>query len=277
MRKTEQEMRLLRKELYKAKANEKKVMAKAARGSSQSGLSGKIRKKVPEKAMTQLELAFEKAFEIVFTKGDAVIDKMGIDKARRQYEVYADSLDRMIYEETLKAIDKSAGARTAQTKGITAMEGSGLGLFGMGLPDIPLFLAMLLKTCYEIAAAYGIDYRDEREKKYTIALFNTIFASGRKKLPYSEDCDQIGDMIDHGVDFDTELTKDEIASVSNTLATDMLVAKFLQGFTFAGVIGGPLNYAMVHKVSKIAKIKYRKRFLNRLLIKNTDSSLPTIL
>ena len=53
----------------------------------------------------------------------------------------------------------------------------------------------------------------------------------------------------------------------------MLVAKFLQGFTFAGVIGGPINLHMVHKVSKIAKIKYKKRFLNRLLIASYDEHI----
>ena len=105
------------------------------------------------------------------------------------------------------------------------------------------------------------------------ALFNTIFAAGQDKMAFSDECDAIGDAIDHGESFDTQIYQEDIELVSNTLATDMLVAKFLQGFTFAGVIGGPINLHMVHKVSKIAKIKYKKRFLNRLLIASYDEHI----
>ena len=234
MKKTAQEIRILRKELQKTRQLEAKVLAKEIRGRGGLGITDKIREKIPEKAMTSLEAAFEKGFTLIFTKGDSLIDKMGIEKARRQYEIYAASLDKMIYEETLKAVDKAAGSRSAVTKGITTAEGSGLGIFGLGLPDIPIFLAMLLKTSYEIAAAYGIDHRE---------------------------------------DIDTEIRQEDIELVSNTLATDLLVAKFLQGFTFAGVIGGPINLHMVHKVSKIAKIKYKKRFLRRLLLDAYDEHI----
>ena len=273
MKRTAQEIRTLKKELLKTQQLETKVLAKESRGGRGFGLTDKIREKIPEKAMTSLEVAFEKGFTLIFKKGDNLIDKMGIEKARRQYEIYAASLDKMIYEETLKAVDKSAGGRTAVTKGITTAEGSGLGIFGIGLPDIPIFLAMLLKTSYEIAAGYGIDFRDEREKRYTLALLNTIFSAGEDKLAFSEECDEIGSAIDHNDAMDTEIYQEDIELVSNTLATDMLVAKFLQGFTFAGVIGGPINLHMVHKVSKIAKIKYKKRFLNRLLITAYDEHI----
>lgn len=273
MKRTAQEIRTLKKELIKTQQVEKKVLAKESREPRGIGLTGRIREKIPEKAMVSLEAAFEKGFTLIFTKGDNLIDKMGIEKARREYEVYAASLDKMIYEETLKAVDKAAGGRTAMTKGISTAEGSGLGIFGIGLPDIPIFLAMLLKTSYEIAAGYGIDFRDEREKRYTLALLNTIFSSGSEKRAFSDECDAIGDAIDHGDEIDTEIHQDDIELVSNILATDMLVAKFLQGFTFAGVIGGPINLHMVHKVSKIAKIKYKKRFLNRLLISSYDEHL----
>jgi hypothetical protein len=92
-------------------------------------------------------------------------------------------------------------------------------------------------------------------------------------MAFSDLCDDIGEAIDHGEPVDTQITQKDIELVSNTLATDMLVAKFLQGFTFAGVIGGPINLHMVHKVSKIAKIKYKKRFLNRLLIASYDEHI----
>lgn len=38
---------------------------------------------------------------------------------------------------------------------ISGVEGVGLGLLGIGLPDIPLFTAVILKSVYEIALSYG--------------------------------------------------------------------------------------------------------------------------
>jgi hypothetical protein len=48
------------------------------------------------------------------------------------------------------------------------------------------------------------------------------------------------------------------------LASSMLVAKFIQGITLVGTIGGGFNYYWIHRITKIAGIKYKKRFLQRL-------------
>jgi hypothetical protein len=271
MKRTKKEIRILEKEIQKADEQDLRFIERSLKESDEGPVSGKIREKIPEKAMTTLEAAFEKGFTMLFTKGDNIIEKTGsIERARREYNKYAMSLDRMIYADTLKAVDKAAGSRVLLSKGVSTAEGSTLGAFGIGMPDIPVFLAMLLKTSYEIAAAYGIDYRDEREKVYTLALFNTAFGRGEQKLRFSEECDDIGFAIDEGRAVDTDIRKEDIEKVSGILATDMLVAKFIQGLTFVGVVGGPLNYRLIHKISKIAKIKYKKRFLHRLLIDSMD-------
>ena len=270
MYRTKQEMLLLREELAKTEKQDEKRLRSARKASPDRGVSGRVREKIPEKAMDSLESAFEKGFTLLFTKGDGIIEKMGgIGKAREDYAHYAASLNRMIYADTIKAMDKAAGSRTRVTKGTTTMEGSALGVFGMGLPDIPIFLAMLLKTAYEIGAGYGFDYRRPEEKRYALSLLNAIFTKGEEAVRYSSECDAIGDLIDREEPLDDTIYESDIREVSQILATDLLVAKFVQGFTFIGVIGGPLNYTMVHKVAKVAKIKYRKRFLNRLLLDAT--------
>ncbi len=268
---TKKEMQLLQKELNKVEHQENKMFYFRYEPTADAGISGKIRKKIPEKAMNALEIAFEKGFMFLFEKGDSIIEKTGsLEKAREQWQYYKESLDRMIIPQTLKAVSHSASGRVNMSKGVTTAEGSALGIFGIGLPDIPIFLAMLLKTTYEIAASYGIDYRNEEEKKYTLALLKVAFSGGSERLKHSAECDEIGKSIDDGEFVDTEITDEDITVVSQVLATDMLVAKFIQGITFVGVIGGPLNYRLVHKVSKIAKIKYKKRFLYRLSIEGQD-------
>ena len=52
---------------------------------------------------------------------------------------------------------------------VSGAAGMGMGLFGVALPDIPLFTAMLLKSLYEVALSYGYNY-DELGEKYFILL-----------------------------------------------------------------------------------------------------------
>ena len=51
---------------------------------------------------------------------------------------------------------------------LTTLEGAGLVFLGLGLPDIPLFIPMLLNL-YETALSYGFDYEKE-EKRYLLML-----------------------------------------------------------------------------------------------------------
>ena len=46
------------------------------------------------------------------------------------------------------------------------------------------------------------------------------------------------------------------------MATSLLTAKFIQGLPVVGVIGGLTNFSAINSISKIVKIKYKKRYLN---------------
>ena len=41
---------------------------------------------------------------------------------------------------------------------ISGVAGVGMGVAGVGIPDIPVFTSMVLKSIYEIALNYGFDY-----------------------------------------------------------------------------------------------------------------------
>lgn len=266
MIRSKKEEKILIDELKIAEKQDKRIISKGASKDETSGLSGKIREKIPEKALSTLEKAFEKGFTLILEKGGFLIESTkSLEHSRKQFEKYKASLDKMIYLETLKAIDKSAQSRILISKGTTTAEGSALGIFGIGLPDIPIFLGMLLKVSYEIAASYGIDYREEEELKYTLSLLKTAFSSGAEKQYFSRECDSIGKSIDDGDFVESNISDEDVKKVSEVLATDMLVSKFIQGMTFFGVVGGPLNYRLIHKLSKVAKVKYKKRFLYRMI------------
>ena len=263
--KTKREQDMLVREYLKLERREDKTMTVKEH---KPGIMDKVRKKVPDKAMKSLEKAFEKGFFFLFDKGGAIIEKTGsIEKSRKNAEKYHKSLELMIHRDTLKAVDKAAASKINSSKGTTALEGAGLGIFGIGLPDIPVFLAMLLKTSYEIAASYGFDYREEEERPYTLALLKVAFSEGEERIAFSKECDKLGEMIDDDELVDTDVDEEDLKEVSKVLATDMLVGKFIQGMTFVGVVGGVINYKLVNKIAKVARMKYKKRFLYKLIQK----------
>jgi hypothetical protein len=176
-------------------------------------------------------------------------------------------MERMVHPATLKAIDKAADSKVLSSRFAGTADGTVLGLFGMGMPDIPIFLGLLLKSCYEIAAAYGFDYRDQREKKFTIAVLKTAFSRDEERVTASRECDDLGGIMERGEEFEREITEEDLKEIASVLATDMLVAKFIQGFTFFGVVGGALNYGMMSKISKTAKLKYKKRFIYKHMLR----------
>ncbi len=266
MKVTSRERHLLKKEWDQMAKKERLLLHQVSFKEKETRFGTLIRSKIPPKALSALETAFEKGFLLLFNKGDGFIEKSGsLSRVRATYDDHEDSLYRMIHTSTLKSIDKSAKNISWSNKGFSTVEGTVLGIFGIGLPDIPLFLAMLLKNIYEIAACYGIDYRRPEEKKYTLELLKVVFSKGEDQRAYSLLCNEIGNKIDQGQAHDMDLGPEDISYVSRVLAGNMLVAKFVQGMTFVGILGGPLNLHLMHKVSKIARLKYKKRFLYRLL------------
>ena len=103
-----------------------------------------------------------------------------------------------------------------------------------------------------------------------LMLVKTAFATGANKIIYSRELDEFGDKIDRGEKIDTSLSDDDISQVAQVLTSELLVGKFIQGRAILGVIGGPLNHSLATKVSEISKIKYKKRFLKKLLMNYED-------
>ncbi|MDU1402358.1 EcsC family protein [Clostridium sp.] len=48
------------------------------------------------------------------------------------------------------------------------------------------------------------------------------------------------------------------------MVDSLLVSKFVQGIPFVGALGGAANYVVLTNISKMAKLKYKKRFINKL-------------
>ena len=231
-------------------------------GRQDSKLNRMLESKVPEKLQSTLDAAFAKAFELVFEKGAAVIEKTynrrDIERSSRvRRTIAANNPSARALKEACRAAE---GSKTKNTL-MSGLSGIGMGLFGIGIPDIPLFTAMLLKSLYEVALSYGYNY-DELGEKYFILLL--IGAGVRYGDELRAADDRVNYFIENGAEPDTVTMETEIKIAAEGLSGELLYMKFLQGIPVVGAVGGAYDAIYIDRITKYAHMKYNRRFLNDL-------------
>lgn len=83
---------------------------------------------------------------------------------------------------------------------------------------------------------------------------------GKRQLKFNEQVDNLGKKIDKKEANEVDL-EELIRTTANILAEAMLTAKFIQGMPVVGLVGGVVNYRLIRKIGKYAKLKYKKRYL----------------
>ena len=122
-----------------------------------SFLNKKISEKVPEKLQSTLNSAFAKAFEAVFDKGTDVIEKTyKKEELQKDFKInqYADEVRQS--KKSLKAFGKKAQNLRSVNLLLSGVSGMGMGFAGIGIPDIPVFTGMILKSIYIKCATHFI-------------------------------------------------------------------------------------------------------------------------
>ncbi len=260
--------KIINKEINKLNKKEKKIINKKESKIIKdkfAPISNKIEEKIPDKLKLTLENAFYNGFKLVLEKGSKYIEKLyDKDKIQLEHDINNYSIEKKVTKKSLKLMDSQGKKSKLINSTISTVEGAGLGVLGIGLPDIPLFIAMILKTVYEIALSYGFNYEKEEEKVYILNLICAALAKEDMKIEYNENLDKIGTKIDLNEELNSELNT-EIKNASEVLSETLLMAKFIQGLPIVGVVGSITNYQVINKISKYARIKYKKRYLSKKL------------
>jgi len=241
----------------------KKEQAFLARGRSKKGpaLNRLLADKAPEKLRHALDAAFEKAFLLIFEKGTGLIEKTYSRESLEQaYKInfYADELrgDR----KSLRAFSKGADRTGAFHLLLSGGAGVGMGLLGIGLPDVPLFTGMVLKCVYEIALQYGFEYDSEPERYFILLLIEGAVSRGDRLMEADRKIEAYS--LVPGLPEGCPLAG-QAAATGAALSEALLNLKFLQGIPIVGAVGGAGDAVYMKRISEYANIKYRKRFLRR--------------
>lgn len=226
----------------------------------------KISKLVPEKLEDTLESAFYKAFELIFEKGTGILEKTySRGKIEQDYKINQYAAEVRSNRRSLRVFGKKADTSRGINMAVSTVEGIGMGVLGMGIPDIPLFLGVLLKSIYEIALHYGFSYDTEEEQ---IFILKIIEAALSHEENLARNNMEINLWIRQKPAREFEISRSQqIRKTADALSEELLYLKFVQGLPIVGVVGGISDMVYQKKISEYAALKYKRRFLENMLNK----------
>lgn len=242
---------LKKEEKYLSKRDDKK----------QSALDKFLDEKVPDKLQATLNTAFLKAFSLIFEKGTGIIEKTyNADERKRDFSVdnYTDEMKQS--RRTLKRFTKKANTAGAVNMFVSGAAGIGMGVAGVGIPDIPFFTAMLLRNVYQIAMSYGYGYSLAGEQHFILMVIEGSVSFGEDARRIDQ---AINDYIDKKILPPIEEREAQLKRTAEALSNELLYMKFLQGIPIVGAIGGAYDVVYMKKVGEYAKLKYNRRLLLR--------------
>lgn len=248
----------LEKEYHKVLKDESKYLLK--RQKEREGLLNKmLSDKVPEKLQTTLDAAFSKAFQLIFKKGAGAIEfTYNKEKLEQEYQLRDFAGEIKNDRKSIKAFHKTARKQDAVNLFAAGISGAGMGLLGIGLPDIPLFTGMMLRDIYATSLNYGFSYDSLEERYFILLIIEGAVSSGERLCEIDT---QINRFIEHGQLPECYVEEEQIRQTAKALSEALLYMKFLQGIPLVGVLGGLYDAIYMKYVAAYSTLKYKRRYL----------------
>lgn len=220
-------------------------------GRNPSAIEREIEARIPAAVRENLQNAFREAFTTVVRDGGGVIrSSVPEEAARRQYE----AICRALASPAGGRVESPAAGRSAV---LASLRAAGLGLVGIGLPDIPVFAGVLVRAAARIAMDYGFSPWVRREQVLTLLIFRTGLITGPERLAAERRLAAVLDGAGEPLPDGETLA----AEVADRLAASLLAAKFLQGMPIAGAAGGLWDGRVTHRLLSHTDLCCRRRFL----------------
>ena len=219
----------------------------------------KLAEKIPAKLQGALDAAFAKAFGMIFEKGTGVIEKTyKKEELQKNFQINEFTDEVRQSKKSLKAFGKRAEGSGRVNLLVSGAAGVGMGLLGVGIPDIPVFTGMVLKSIYEIALSYGYEYESKGERRFILMLIQGAVSYGQEMLDVNAGIDAYIAYPDIPQDYEEKI---QIEKTAGELSKELLYMKFLQGIPIVGAVGGIYDAVYMKRIAVYANLKYKKRFL----------------
>ena len=253
----------LEKELRAVEKQEQKLQ-KAFVKAKQPAWKTALGDKIPQKVYTGLESTFCKGFSMVFNQGRGIIEKSyNKENLKNNHTIRDFAVQVKGGRKELKAVHKSAKRSDGVNMVVTTAEGLALGALGVGMPDIVLFISTLLKGVYETVLNYGYDYESPEEQYIILNMMAASLITGEERIEWDDMIDGLLLEAPHCVP--QTVLDEQIRETASVFAMDMLLLKFIQGLPVVGLLGGMANPIYYKRVMQYVQLKYRKRYLLKLM------------
>lgn len=155
-------------------------------------------------------------------------------------------------EDAIKKLVKTY-KHTAAAEGVV----TGAGGILLGLADFPVLLGIKLKMLFDIAALYGFDVKDYKERLYILHIFQLAFSSQKHRRNvflqiqhWDEKKKQLPDDVNA---FDWRTFQQEYRDYLDIAKTAQLIPGI------GAVVGIVVNYKLINQLAKTAQNAYRMR------------------
>jgi hypothetical protein len=214
-----------------------------------TGMQNRLNNLVPEKVHSAITIAIEKMVKTALFGA-----KYSTKEARKDSSL---QLREAFVKERIEFYRKTASVEGAVT---------GAGGFFLGLAEFPILIGIKMKLLFDIAALYGYDVKDYKERLYILHIFQLTFSSQHGKNEIFKrmcDWDSYVKLLPEDVEhFDWRTFQQEYRDYID-------LAKMAQLIPVIGaVVGSIVNYKMINKLGETAMNSYRMRKVSPLKILN---------
>jgi hypothetical protein len=202
----------------------------------------KINDLIPEKVHAAITTAIKQMIRIVL---------FGAEHTQR----------KLVLKTSLELREKAVQKKIDAYKKTAAIEGgiTGAGGLLLGLADFPILLGIKIKLLFDIAALFGFDTADYRERVYLLHIFELAFSSDihRRKI-YLE-------MVDWEIrskDLPNDINQFDWRNLQQEYRDYIDLAKLAQLLPVIGApVGAIVNNNLIKKLGRTAINAYRMRLI----------------
>jgi hypothetical protein len=158
-------------------------------------------------------------------------------------------------EETVKKRIEFYRTTAAAEGGVT-----GAGGILLGLADFPILLSLKIKMLFDIAALYGFDVSDYKERWYILHIFQLAFSSQQHRRKVYQ---QIENWEEESKELPNDIHAFDWRSFQQEYRDYIDLAKMAQLIPGIGaVVGVVVNYRLINKLGESAMNGYRMRLFS---------------
>lgn len=169
---------------------------------------------------------------------------------------------KALEEGALQEREMLVRTRIRYYRNTAAAEGAvtGAGGFLLGLADFPLLLSLKLKLLFDIAALYGHDVRDYKERLYLLHIFQLAFSSQHTR---NEVYQQMADWETYNQTLPADVNEFDWRTFQQEYRDYIDLAKMAQLIPVIGAaVGAIANYRLLEQLGETAINCYRMRWFS---------------